>query len=432
VTQRFGDDPQSIPGARIIAKAIIKTYAAGTHKADVQLVGSHPTIITAIRVATDIPAADVVAGRQCTVLFLDPANQDDAVILTIQGALPSGGGGGGGTASDTVVSETTFGLTPAPGIATPYSRGDHTHGSPTDPVTAHVAAADPHTVYGALAQAETWAALQTFNAGIQLAANQQIKDSGGAGRILLTASGGFPLAHITLTGNTKITGYVYMKDATVPLADAGGLYIKCANNIAGAYGLIADVGSFVSGVPAGQVGLGGRVIPTGATALGDIYGLDFVAGSGNTSALANVAACRVMTYIILSTTGLVTNLTGFLAQPPQRSALGTQPTNIRGVWVQDAGGNFTPTNAIGVDIDTISGGTNRYGLRIADIAAGTIARLLELGPTPYLRLLGSGNWTPTANQTPLYLAEGATPTLRQLQWKAGNALVAGDKVLVLV
>ena len=95
MTQQFTDDPQSIPGGRIIAKGIIRAYTAGTHKANVQLVGSHPTVLTELRVATDIPAADVVAGRQCTVLFLDPANQDDAVVLTIQGALPSGGGGGG-------------------------------------------------------------------------------------------------------------------------------------------------------------------------------------------------------------------------------------------------------------------------------------------------------------------------------------------------
>ena len=35
-------------------------------------------------------------------------------------------------------------------------------------VTTHAGGADPHTVYGALAQAETWAALQTFGAGLKL------------------------------------------------------------------------------------------------------------------------------------------------------------------------------------------------------------------------------------------------------------------------
>ncbi len=77
----------------VLKKAIIKSYAAAEHKATVQIAGSLGVWLDGIRVATDIPAADVVAGRQCTVLFLDPSNQDDAVVITIQGALPSAGAG---------------------------------------------------------------------------------------------------------------------------------------------------------------------------------------------------------------------------------------------------------------------------------------------------------------------------------------------------
>jgi len=79
----------------VIKSAIIKSYDAAEHKATVQIAGSLGVWLDGIRVATDIPAADIVAGRQCTVLFLDPSNQDDAVVITIQGALPSGGGGVG-------------------------------------------------------------------------------------------------------------------------------------------------------------------------------------------------------------------------------------------------------------------------------------------------------------------------------------------------
>lgn len=48
---------------------------------------------------------------------------------------PTGGGGGGSSsiiplASDSVTSETTYGLAPNAGAAVTYSRGDHTHGSP--------------------------------------------------------------------------------------------------------------------------------------------------------------------------------------------------------------------------------------------------------------------------------------------------------------
>jgi hypothetical protein len=48
-------------------------------------------------------------------------------------------GGGGGTPSDTVTAETSFGQSPSAGSATAYSRGDHTHGTPADPVPAHAA-----------------------------------------------------------------------------------------------------------------------------------------------------------------------------------------------------------------------------------------------------------------------------------------------------
>ena len=77
----------------LLKKATIKSYNSGTHKADVQIAGSLAVWLDGVRVATNIPAADVIAGRQCSVLFLDPSNQDDAIVVAIQGALPSGGGG---------------------------------------------------------------------------------------------------------------------------------------------------------------------------------------------------------------------------------------------------------------------------------------------------------------------------------------------------
>jgi hypothetical protein len=39
--------------------------------------------------------------------------------------------GAGGTPADTVVSETSYGQSPSAGVATTFSRGDHTHGTPT-------------------------------------------------------------------------------------------------------------------------------------------------------------------------------------------------------------------------------------------------------------------------------------------------------------
>ena len=77
-----------------IKRAIVKSYDAAAHKATVQIGGSLAVWLDDVRVATDIPAGELIAGRQCSVLFLDPSNQDDAVVLTVHGAAPAGPGGG--------------------------------------------------------------------------------------------------------------------------------------------------------------------------------------------------------------------------------------------------------------------------------------------------------------------------------------------------
>ncbi len=73
-------------------------------------------------------------------------------------------------------------------------------------------------------------------------------------------------------------------------------------------------------------------------------------------------------------------------------------------------------------------------LAIDDITGSSVgtAYLIEAGAAPDLRLEGRATWTPIANQTPLLVAEGATPTLRRVQWKDGASIGAGDKVMVLV
>ena len=72
----------------MIHKGIIRAYTPATHTASVQLTGSIAHYLTAIRVATNIPVAAIAAGRECTVLALDPNNPADALVLSIQGALP--------------------------------------------------------------------------------------------------------------------------------------------------------------------------------------------------------------------------------------------------------------------------------------------------------------------------------------------------------
>lgn len=72
-----------------LARAVIRTYTVATHKADVQLADGLNALITGVPVATDIDAAEVVAGRECAVLFFTDDNPDDAVVITVHGAVPS-------------------------------------------------------------------------------------------------------------------------------------------------------------------------------------------------------------------------------------------------------------------------------------------------------------------------------------------------------
>lgn len=65
--------------------------------------------------------------------------------LTVENGVVSAPSGA--TGSSTVESETTFGESPSAGVASTYSRGDHTHGTPPDPIPDHVAEPDPHPQY---------------------------------------------------------------------------------------------------------------------------------------------------------------------------------------------------------------------------------------------------------------------------------------------
>ena len=70
--------------------------------------------------------AQLVAGSNVTI-----SENLAGDVLTV--TVASTGGGGGGTPATTVVSETSFGQSPAVGTSTDYARGDHTHGTPALP-----------------------------------------------------------------------------------------------------------------------------------------------------------------------------------------------------------------------------------------------------------------------------------------------------------
>ena len=72
----------------------------------------------------------------------------DGDVVNAAGAKITGGGGGGAAPSSTVVSGTSYGATSTAGVATAYSRGDHSHGTPALGTTSTTAAAGNHTHTG--------------------------------------------------------------------------------------------------------------------------------------------------------------------------------------------------------------------------------------------------------------------------------------------
>src|SRR5574337_884026 len=79
-------------------------------------------------------------------LWYDPVA--GAFMVSEDGAAAAPiGGGGGGTPGSSVVAETSFGQATAVGASAAFAREDHSHGTPANPLPAHVAAADPHPAY---------------------------------------------------------------------------------------------------------------------------------------------------------------------------------------------------------------------------------------------------------------------------------------------
>jgi len=383
-----------------IKKATIKSYDAATHKAAVQLAGSLGVWLDAVRVATDIPAADVVAGRQCTVLFLDPANQDDAVVLTIQGALPSGGGGG---------------VT------------DHAL------LTNLAYATAAHTGFAGTGVANTFAALQTFSAGLQLAAGQTIRDSGGGGgtgRILLATAS----PHLTLTGDVQIDGKVAIQSA-VPAAQTMLTISPTFTGVTAWKGVaMAPTLEFASGNSRTAYGLSANASATIAnTSSGhSLIGLDFLlsaaAGAGVTAGILEAAAVIGRSFLFPTATTATLNVTALRNYKAPAPAITAGQGFFGAVNITDFAHFYAAPWALSNASVAV---TRARGIHIEDISGTSFAtiHLLELGPaTPYFRVVGGA--APGANLTNVYVNENGT--LRRVQWKAGNALVAGDKVMVLV
>ena len=223
------------------------------------------------------------------------------------------------------------------------------------------------------------------------------------GPLLQSAASGDDLA---LTGDLAVSGRIGVPN----LAANRGIHVEKTFGSGTLHvGVSIQLTSDGSGSPTGVYG--------GATYAGpntnrNATGLDFQASSNTALTMNQLTGLNLMASILSS--GNVGTVVGGTFQ---RSYTGAgRPTTSKGLYIGDFGSNGVAT-AIGLHIYDQIGAANNY--------------LIEAGPaTPHLRLLGGAN--PGANRTNLYLAEGATPTLRRVQWKDGASIAGGDKVMVLV
>jgi hypothetical protein len=64
-------------------KAILKAWFSGTYTATIQITGSSKAYLERVKVARNIPSAEMVTGRTLAVLFLDKSNAADAVVIAV-------------------------------------------------------------------------------------------------------------------------------------------------------------------------------------------------------------------------------------------------------------------------------------------------------------------------------------------------------------
>jgi hypothetical protein len=68
-----------------LKRGIIQDFNAIDYKATIQVAGSLLGWLEGVAVARNIPAAEMVVGRNCALLIFDPANPGDAVVVAVWG-----------------------------------------------------------------------------------------------------------------------------------------------------------------------------------------------------------------------------------------------------------------------------------------------------------------------------------------------------------
>lgn len=66
-----------------LKKAILRSFNSGNYTATVQLASSYKVYLEDIKVARNLPSAEMVAGRKVAVVFFDENNPKEAVVVAV-------------------------------------------------------------------------------------------------------------------------------------------------------------------------------------------------------------------------------------------------------------------------------------------------------------------------------------------------------------
>lgn len=144
--------PQTIDGVAVIAgnRVLVKDQTAGTENGLYVVAAGAWARSADADVSSDVTAGlaafvseGTVNGNKAFALITD-----DPITLNVTALVFTQIGGSGSTSpADALPGAETFGAAGTIGVGTDYAREDHAHPMMADPVTAHAAAADPHTGY---------------------------------------------------------------------------------------------------------------------------------------------------------------------------------------------------------------------------------------------------------------------------------------------
>jgi len=66
-----------------VLRGVLKAFDASSYRATLQIEGSRSSFATNVPVSRGLPATQLVAGRACVVVFLNPEDATDAMVVGV-------------------------------------------------------------------------------------------------------------------------------------------------------------------------------------------------------------------------------------------------------------------------------------------------------------------------------------------------------------